>query len=204
MTYRAVGFDYDGVVKGGRWKDHQGQMAAYLGASLEDYEEAFGRQRALANPNLSQCTWQEFWQRVATDLGHPERGASAFALNERRIAESTLNDDVLELVQEVRAAGYRTGLLTNHVASIATVIREEGIEPLFEVIHISQVTGLAKPDPAAFRHLAEALGVSVAELIFIDDNQSSLRRADEAGFAPILFESATQTRAALVALGVLA
>lgn len=203
MTYRAVGFDYDGVVKGGLWSEYQAQMAAHFDTTPEAYLAAFARQRAQASRILSQEARQELWQRIAADLGHPERGASAYALNQRRVTESQLNDDVLELVREVRAGGYRTGLLTNHDARTAATIRDEGLEPLFDVINISGATGLAKPDPAAFQHFADSLGVTLSELIFIDDNQSSLSRADEAGFTPILFLSVAQAREELVRLGAL-
>lgn len=73
----------------------------------------------------------------------------------------------------------------------------------YDTVDISEETGIVKPEPAAFQHLADGLGIKVNELIFIDDNASSLRKAPEIGYAPILFESAVQLRTELVELGVL-
>lgn len=42
--------------------------------------------------------------------------------------------------------------------------------------------GLAKPDPAAFRHVATSMGVAPAEILFLDDNPTNVESARSSGF----------------------
>ncbi|MGI6103687.1 MAG: HAD-IA family hydrolase, partial [Patescibacteria group bacterium] len=192
MRYRAVGFDYDGVLKGTPWCEHEAELAGILGVDVPVYKAAFSQVRQRGNPNLGELTYAEFWRRVTQYLGCPERAPAVIEANNRRVHDSQVNEPVCALVRELRIGGYRTGMLTNNTASAASLIQAEGFGELFDVVHISAVTGFVKPDAFAFEYFAQALGVDVHELVFIDDNNSSLRKAPEIGFAPILFESASQ------------
>lgn len=203
MTYRAVGFDYDGVLKGTLWSEFERKMAAVLDVPLETYKEAFSAQRAHGNPNLGKTTWAEFWERLVVGIGRADRLDAVATLNRRHVAESAINEDVVAIAREIKAIGCRIGILTNNVIAARDMIRVEGLEALFDAVDISEETGFAKPEPAAFKHLAAALGVEVSELIFIDDNTSSLRKATEIGYTPILFTSAPQLRDELVSFDLL-
>ena len=110
---------------------------------------------------------------------------------------------MVQLVDEIRAAGYKTGLLSNTTLEGGADMRRQGLDQHFDVFHISAETKLMKPQPAAFKHFADDLGVELAELIFIDDAEKSLSTAAECGFTPIFFKGRAELREQLQEIGIL-
>jgi HAD superfamily hydrolase (TIGR01509 family) len=68
------------------------------------------------------------------------------------------------VVRRARAAGLRTGLLSN-----AGGCGRPEWPGLFDVVQLSGISGVAKPDPRAFRLVAERLGVPPARCVFVDE-----------------------------------
>jgi 2-haloacid dehalogenase len=68
---------------------------------------------------------------------------------------------------------------------------------------VSGEVGLAKPDPAIFRLLAQRFGVDPADAVFVDDSPANVTAAREVGFDGIVFTDATALRRDLVARGLL-
>ena len=70
------------------------------------------------------------------------------------------------------------GILSNHRAEwVRPALEAHGVMDLFGPVLISSETGLVKPDPDAFRQLAE-LGVPPEEVLYVDDRPQALRRAE--------------------------
>jgi HAD superfamily hydrolase (TIGR01509 family) len=113
-----------------------------------------------------------------------------------------LDDQILHLAGQLRAAGYRVGLLSNLGADWGPELARLGLDEYFEAIMLSGETGYIKPDPRAFELLAERLGVSTHELIFIDDSAQSLSGVEEIGVTPILYRDYDQLVVALIQNGI--
>jgi putative hydrolase of the HAD superfamily len=77
-----------------------------------------------------------------------------------------------------RAAGFRTGLLSN---SWGNDYPREKWDELFDAVVISGEVGLRKPDPQIFRLMADRLGLALGECIFVDDLVPNVRAAAELG-----------------------
>jgi putative hydrolase of the HAD superfamily len=197
MKYKAVGFDYGGVIDGLPGAVFSQKGSELLGVTIEQYREAYFAHNQQVN--RGEIDWPEFWKLVLADLGKQNKLAEVLAFQDE-FFDVRINTDVLALVDELRAKGYKIGLLSNNTVERAEDMRKRGVEQHFDVVHISAETGLAKPVPAAFQHLADALGVQMTELIFVDDARKSLSTAQECGFTPILFESAAQLRRQLAEL----
>lgn len=189
MQYKAIGFDWGGVLNGKPGKFFGQKVSEYLGISHEAYLEAYFHHNKKIN--RGEVTWEELWTLVLTELGQPEKVAGVMSISQEFNAES-LNQNVLDLVDRLRELGYKVGLLSNNTHEKAAVMRAKGLEKHFDVFHISAETSLVKPEPEAFNHLAHELGVEVNELVFIDDSEKSLSTAEECGFTPILFDSYDQ------------
>lgn len=106
------------------------------------------------------------------------------------------------LVDELHDAGIRLLGLTNwsaelfeHAAPAAPATRR------MEHVVVSGRVGLAKPDPAIFRHLAAAHGVDPARAAFVDDSPANVEAAARLGFAAVRFTDTPALRAALRDLG---
>jgi len=67
-----------------------------------------------------------------------------------------------------------------------------GYEELFDRTFYSYELGLAKPDPAYFGAVVDALGVRPEEAVFVDDMRANVLGAREAGLRAVLFP-ATET-----------
>jgi len=72
----------------------------------------------------------------------------------------------------------------------------------FRQIVVSGRIKLAKPDPAIFHYLTQAIGHAPSRCVFIDDNAANIATASALGFLSIHHQHASTTRQQLIALGV--
>lgn len=107
-----------------------------------------------------------------------------------------------ELVDELHAAGVRLLGLTNwsaelfgHAAPAAPATTR------MEHVVVSGRVGLAKPDPAIFRYLAQEHDVDPARAVFVDDSPANVAAARDLGFHAVRFTDVRALRGALRALG---
>lgn len=201
-TYKAIGFDWGGVLNGKPGKFFGESVSGLLGISHEQYKLAYFHHNQKIN--RGEVTWEQLWGLVLTELGRPnepELVQKIIAMSDAANADD-LNIEMLALVDTLRSNGYKVGLLSNNVADKAALMREKGLDTHFDAFDISIETGLVKPEPAAFEHLADKLGVDISELIFIDDSSASLSTATETGFTPVLFDGYDTLIKELTTLGV--
>ena len=103
----------------------------------------------------------------------------------------------------LRAAGFRTALITNNVREFSDGWRKlVPADELFEVIVDSSAEGIRKPDPRIFESTLERLGgIPPERALFLDDAQSNLDAAERLGIRGLLVtEDLEPTLAALDAL----
>lgn len=75
-----------------------------------------------------------------------------------------------QAVTAVRFLGLRTAVLSNADSRMRDVLAGHGLSGLFDAILLSDETGRAKPEPAAFLGAARALGVPVSGLVHVGDS----------------------------------
>jgi putative hydrolase of the HAD superfamily len=200
MKYKAIGFDFGGVVRGVPGSVFVEKVCKEIGVTKEQYQEAYFRHNKKVN--RGEVTWEELWKLVLTDLGCPDKVQAVMDISNASFNDK-INTNILDLADDLRANGYRTGLLSNNTREAAQFMRDEGIDKHFDVMQISAETGLVKPESESFTHFAEELGVQPSEMIFIDDSEKSLSTSEEVGFAPLLFESYDQLVEQLKQLSIL-
>lgn len=180
---QAIGFDWTGVVY-----VHPVQLskvgAQFLGISQEVFKEAYFKHNHLRN--LSEIGAKEFWRIVFRELRQESR-ADAFSDLLDTFPQGQINTEILPIIWQLKKQGYRMGLLSNNSLAGATEARAAGVDALFDVTIFSAEVGVMKPDPKAFELLANRLAVPLDAMVFIDDTEKSLARADEAGFVPVLY-----------------
>lgn len=87
-----------------------------------------------------------------------------------------------ELLEALRKAGLRCYLATNQAEHRGVHMRDElGYAGLFDGAFYSYEMGVAKPDPAYFRFILDALGVPADELLFLDDRLDNVEAARSVG-----------------------
>jgi putative hydrolase of the HAD superfamily len=105
--------------------------------------------------------------------------------------------DALVMLKAARAAGLRTGLLSNSWGM--AMYPWADLEPLLDVQVVSGQVGLRKPDPAIYRLAADQLGLQPSQCAFVDDLQHNVDAARELGMFAVLHTDLPSTLAALAA-----
>jgi epoxide hydrolase-like predicted phosphatase len=100
------------------------------------------------------------------------------------------------LVEDLRAAGVRVGLLSN---SWGNTYPRERIDALFDPVVISGEVGMRKPLAPIYELALERLGIPAGRALFIDDAEPNILGARRVGLQAFLHADAVTTRAALAA-----
>lgn len=77
--------------------------------------------------------------------------------------------DTLDTLDALARRGVRLAVVSNYDCSLATQLARLGIASRFEVISVSAVLGVAKPDPAIFGATLDALGVAPTAALHCGD-----------------------------------
>jgi epoxide hydrolase-like predicted phosphatase len=184
---KAIIFDLGGVLiqvyheerfrgLGVRWGLPPGQLSEILWRS-PDYRLA----------EVGAITDAEYWRRIALRLGlHTPEAVKAFQQDLFDPVEVTA--PMMDLVRRLHGP-YRTGLISNasDVVTPAFIAERYGLGGLFDVMIISALVGMAKPDPAIYRLALERLGTTPEMTIFVDDYPPNVAAAATLGIQAIHF-----------------
>jgi putative hydrolase of the HAD superfamily len=123
-----------------------------------------------------EITDAEWMRLVALSLPLPEPDASA-AVAEWQQHRGTIDPEVLAFVREVRAAGRPVGLATNATDLLRDDLEKLGLAGEFDVVVSSWELKVHKPAPEFFTRACEALQVEPPWVLFVDDDDRSVRAA---------------------------
>jgi putative hydrolase of the HAD superfamily len=121
---------------------------------------------------------EEFEPRFAEMLGVPPAG-----LIDRLFAGGVPDDAMQGAVARARAAGVRTGLVSNSWGTRR--YDRELLRRLFNGVVISGEVGIRKPTPAIYERGAQAIELAPGDCVFVDDLPFNLAPAAELGMATI-------------------
>ena len=122
-------------------------------------------------------------------------GVDHVGLIDRLFARVGPDMAMLAAVRKARAAGIRTGLISN---SWGTRRYDRAmLEELFDGVVISGEEGIRKPAPEMYAMGAESIGLPPAACAFVDDLGFNLKPARDLGMATVLHSNAEQTIAQL-------
>jgi putative hydrolase of the HAD superfamily len=139
---------------------------------------------------LGRLDEESFSRRFAVAIGLSEEQSEG--LIGRLWADLGPDGEMIEAVARFRAAGVRTGLISN---SWGTALKydEEQMARLFDVTVISHLVGLRKPDPAIYTLAADELGLPPQEIVLIDDLPGNLKPARAMGMATVHHKTADES-----------
>lgn len=94
---------------------------------------------------------------------------------------------LIEMLTTLKQQGYLLGIITNGRGEFQTrAISGLGIQDYFDVILISEIEGVRKPQPEIFHKAIDRLGVSAQNSIFVGDNPAAdIAGAKNAGMRAI-------------------
>ncbi|TWO72853.1 HAD-IA family hydrolase [Caenimonas sedimenti] len=131
---------------------------------------------------------REYWQRRAAEVGRlvGQEWTEARMLMQQGQddrPEATTRPEAMAAVQAVRAAGRRVGVLSNEMDLFNGPEFRTRL-PIMGLMHTivdATYTGILKPDARAYRAVAEALDVPLAQCLMVDDQPRNIEGARQAG-----------------------
>ncbi len=82
------------------------------------------------------------------------------------------NSEVVETLREIRARGFKIGLISNCGPEVPPLVRESAFARFINHATFSCEIGIAKPDPRIFEAHCRELGVKPEQSVFLGDGGS--------------------------------
>jgi putative hydrolase of the HAD superfamily len=146
------------------------------------------RARALVRAvEVGEIGEDDFSERFGELLGVRDRTR----LIDRLFAGMGPDTAMLDAVRRARAAGVRTGLVSNSLGEGR--YDRSAFPELFDGVVISGDEGMHKPQPEIYLLACERVDVPPAECVFVDDLRENCEGAEAVGITAILHRGAEQT-----------
>jgi putative hydrolase of the HAD superfamily len=140
--------------------------------------------RALETGELSE---DGFGEQFGELLGIDERAG----LVDRMFAGMRPDEEMLAALRRARAAGIRTGLISNSMG--AGRYDRSAFPDLFDGVVISGEVGMHKPQAEIFLLGAERARVEASDCVFVDDLRQNCEGAEAVGMTAVLHRGAEHT-----------
>lgn len=182
---RAVIFDYGGVVCFHPSPEQIADAARLCAVSPEIFVRALWKNRLRYDAGQAP---RDYWRDAAALMNRTFDDAMVEEMMRREIDFwSRLDDRVLAWIDQLRAEGYRIGILSNLPVPLGGRLRSNGLLKHFDDVTFSFELGCTKPDRRIYEHSVEGLGVTAEEALFIDDRPENVAGAREAGLHSELY-----------------
>jgi FMN phosphatase YigB (HAD superfamily) len=166
-------------------------------AAIGAYDAAMGRTATSTGPlGVKPERDPEQWDEVARSRGFD--GASAlFRALATVVPDKLIDPDAFSLMRDARAAGRRVGTLSNDAYTFLGreffTGRPEfaGLDAFVDSVDV----GVRKPAPKAYLAAADALGVELGDVVFLDDTPECVEGARQVGMVGILVDPVDRTPA---------
>jgi HAD superfamily hydrolase (TIGR01509 family) len=144
--------------------------------------------------------WRAFHTAMLSGIGLPEYAdeiASYLAQHWQSPKSWPLAPGAKEVLGELKARGYKLGVVSNWDALLPGVLEATGLLSFFDYVAASALEGVAKPDPRIFQIVLDRLCAAPSEAVHIGDSEDDVKGAIAAGIRPIVFDPYRQNPAAL-------
>lgn len=200
-TIRAVILDYGDVISLPADPEVIRWMAQLFGVAEDRFREIYGSFRHEYDRGSFSAV--EYWQHIAHAAGQEVTADQIVELRKADVAMwARLNPDILLWAERLRAAGFKTAILSNMHDDMVQHLRSNGDwTNRFDSLTLSSAIGMAKPEPEIFEYCLKSLGVRAEEALFIDDREANIEGALRAGISGIFAPTPEELRNTLSAIG---
>jgi putative hydrolase of the HAD superfamily len=201
MTVRAVISDFGGVLTNrlieafAAFQNETGISMEQLGRGMQRVSERDG-EYPLFRLERGEVSEEEFLGDLAWglegELGHRPR---LHRFREIYFEALHGNDEMLDLMRDLRTRGLRMAILTNNVREWEELWRSKlPVDEIFELVVDSAWVGMRKPDPEIYRLTMSRLDgeLEARECLFVDDNELNVEAARDLGMHAVHFRSNAQ------------
>ena len=192
---RAVVFDFGGVMTTTTMPERVRRCAREYGIDWDVLAAGFDRYRRLTDGGF--ITLEQMYDLIWADADialDPGRQAKILAEDRASFLEEYMNRRTLEWMRELKAKGFKIGILTNMPPAFAVHFRRVFADyvALADAMVISGDEMMFKPQRRIYELLKQRIGLHVDELCFVDDVEANCEGARRCGWHAIRFESNEQ------------
>jgi len=192
-----VVFDFGGVMTTSIMPERVRTCADELGLSWPDIERGFARYRRLMDGGF--ITLDQMYDLIWADANvqiTPEQRARILSEDFASFLDDYRNIATRDWMRELKAAGYKIGILTNMPPTLAIRFRKVFADfvELADAIVISGEEKMFKPQCRIYELLRERINLPANELCFVDDVEANCDGARAVGWQVIPFMDNAQAR----------
>lgn len=180
---KAVILDYYGVIQTDEvivWTEKNSLEHPNLRSKVDEIS---------ARIDLDEITLEQYFELLAEAVGRSVEDVKLELKN-----EITINQALLDVVDQLKERGIKTAVLSNDGSSLRAYLEGLGISSAFDELFISGELGMMKPGAAIYQYCAKNLECLPEEVIFFDDRQANVDGALRAGLQAQLYTSVSQVR----------
>ena len=171
-------FDFDGTLV-----DSMPVYAGIMKGILDEHQIAYGEDLIKIITPLGYHDTAVYFTQLGLKLGKEQ---ILKCMGERMVDAYThrvpAKRNVIDVLQELKKRGCSLNVLTaSPHLTMDPCLKRLGIDELFDHIWSCEDFGLNKANPEIYLQAAKRLGVSVGEILFLDDNPNADRAAKAAG-----------------------
>jgi putative hydrolase of the HAD superfamily len=196
---RVIVFDYGEVISMSQSELDRQALLDIASTDAETFWPIYWRHRDELDHGTLAIT--EYWRRVAADLGvewSMARIQLLWAADFR--SWISVEPGTVDLLGELHDGGTRLALLSNAGFDFGDPFRRAPFAAYFERIFVSAELGLLKPDPAVYRKVASELGITMEQMVFVDNKAVNVDGAVATGATGHLFTGVSGLRTFLTTL----
>jgi putative hydrolase of the HAD superfamily len=180
------------------FQDQTGIATETLGKAMQAATEANG-DNPLFEMERGEITEVAFLEKLTDSLG-PLLGHRPEIHRFKEIYFEALepNPEMIGLMQELKASGYRMAMLTNNVREWEPLWRPMlPVDEIFETVVDSGFVGCRKPEAKIYALTLDRIGLPAEACLFVDDVLVNCEGAEKAGMTAVHFQNNEQAIAAI-------
>ena len=175
------------------FQDKTGITSETLGRAMHAASEANG-ENPLFEMERGEITEVAFLEKLTTQLepllGHPPE---MHRFKDIYFEALKPNPEMIALMRELKAGGYRMAMLTNNVREWEPLWRSMlPVDEIFETVVDSGFVGCRKPEPRIYALTLERIGAPAEACLFVDDVEVNCEGARRAGMSAVHFRDNEQ------------
>jgi putative hydrolase of the HAD superfamily len=176
------------------FQDQTGISTEVLAQGMAAATEANGGENPLFEMERGELTEDAFLEQLTVSLepllGHPPE---MHRFKEIYFEALQPNPEMIDLMRELKAEGYRMAMLTNNVREWEPLWRSMlPVDEIFETVVDSAFVGCRKPEARIYELTLERLGLPAESCLFVDDIEVNCEGARTAGMSAVHFRDNEQ------------
>jgi putative hydrolase of the HAD superfamily len=200
MSIKAVAFDYGGVISLPQDENAMRDLASIAGIDADLMKRIYWDNRQIYDRGL--VNGSEYFKNILADVGiFPDNAAVEEMIRRDVKSWSRINAATEQLMNDIKKAGLKVGILSNMVQPFLDVVREN--IPVFRIpdgsVYSCEVDTV-KPEKKIYELILAALDCGASELVFFDDTEINVAAAEKLGIHAFLWQDAAAARRELEVL----